>query len=113
MTNEPKNILLVDLPDYKGPDRRTEMRIWRADVDQRLNDGAAIMKHLRSELAENTTATKQVQADTSELVSLLNSFKGAMTTLEMLGKLARPLGYITIFFGSLWGLVTAVKGGGK
>ncbi len=105
--------LLIESPTYQGPERRTEMRAWRTNVDDRLNDGAAVMKHLRTELAENTTATKQVQADTGELVSLLNSFKGAMKVLDILGKLAKPLGYIAMTCSAFWGLVTVVKGGGQ
>lgn len=109
---DPTPPLVIDSPDYKGPDRRTEMRAWRTDVDLRLNNGARVMEHLRTELAENTTATKQVQSDTSELVSLLNSFKGAMKVLDMLGKLARPLSYIAMAGSAFWGLFAVVKGGG-
>lgn len=105
--------LLINEPTYQGPERRTEMRDWRTHVDSRLDDGAAVMKHLRSELAENTIATKQVQADTGELVSLLNSFKGAFRALDMLGKLAKPLGYIAMAGSAIWGLFTVVKGGGQ
>jgi hypothetical protein len=92
-----------------GPERV----LWRTTVNLRLDDGAATMKGLRDDIAANTTLTKQVQNDTSELVSLLNSFKGAFKVLEMLGKAAKPLGYITAFvagMGSLWALWTG--GGG-
>lgn len=98
---------------YSGPERRQEMHEWRSHVDRRLDDGAKTMKALHTNLAENTTATQQVKADTGELVSLLNSFKGAFVVLDKLGKLARPLSYIAMLASAVWGLVTVVKGGGK
>lgn len=109
--NDDDRVLHIDAPGYQGPDRRHELRVWREEVDNRLNDGADTMRHLRTELAENTTATKQVQADTGELVSLLNSFKGAMVVLDKLGKLARPLSYIVMLCSAAWGFVTVIKGG--
>lgn len=111
--NDDDRVLHIDAPGYQGPDRRHELRVWREEVDARLHDGAATMRHLRKELAENTTATKQVQSDTSELVSLLNSFKGAMVVLDKLGKLAKPLGYIVVLVTSVVGFVSALKGGAK
>jgi len=105
--------LHIDSPSYQGPERRLEMREWRAHVDARLDDGAATMKHLRSEISENTTATKEVRADTSEVVSLLQSFKGAFLVLEKLGKLAKPLGYIVMLASAVLALFAGVKGGAK
>lgn len=101
----------VNAPDYQGADRRKEYREWRANVDQRLDDGADTMRGLRSDIAANTVMTKSIQADTSELVELLKSFKGAFKVLEALGRLAKPLGAIVIFVGGVVGLIAALKGG--
>jgi hypothetical protein len=99
---------------YVGDERRAgEPMEWRAHVDKRLDDGAATMKEMRASLAENTTATKQVQNDTSELVELLKSFKGAFSVLEKLGKLARPLGYIVAACTACLAFWAALKGGTK
>lgn len=65
-----------DAADYAGPERRQEYLQWRKEVDRRLDDGAATMKGLREDIAANTTVTKSVQTDTSELVALLQSAKG-------------------------------------
>lgn len=106
------------LCDWQSPDRRKDHMEWHQNVDRRLDDGAATMKALREELAENTTATKKAQADaehtknsTKELVSLLESFKGAFRVLEMIGKLARPLGYIAALVAAVLGIVSVIKGG--
>lgn len=101
-----------DVADYAGPERRQEYLQWRKEVDRRLDDGAATMKGLREDIAANTTVTKSVQTDTSELVALLQSAKGAFKVLEALGRLAKPLGYIVALIGGLMGLVAVVKGGG-
>jgi hypothetical protein len=99
---------------YTGPERRLSPRSreWRDQVNQRLNDGGLQMKAMHTELQANTAATLQVQADTAELVSLLNSFKGAFKVFDLVGKAAKPLSYIAMAVSALWGLFTVVKGGG-
>lgn len=99
---------------YPSVDRRGEpdRNDWRAHVDKRLDAGAETMKAMRKEMAENTETTKKVQADTSELVELLKSFKGAFKVLEGLGKLAKPMGYIAAAVAAFLGLWAAIKGGG-
>ena len=99
--------------DYTGPERRQEYLQWRNEVDRRLDKGAETMRELRDDIAANTKVTESVQTDTSELVALLHSFKGAFKVLEILGKLAKPLGYIVALVGGVLGLVAIVKGGGK
>lgn len=85
---------------------------WCHEVDRRLDEGAATMSGLHSAIAENTAETKNIKADTRELVALLNSFKGAFRVLELIGKAARPLGYIAALVGSVLGIVSIFKGGG-
>lgn len=103
----------ADAVDYTGPERRQEYLQWRKEVDRRLDKGAETMRELRDDIAANTKVTESVQTDTSELVALLQSFKGAFKVLEILGKLAKPLGYIVALVGGVLGLVAIVKGGGK
>lgn len=102
-----------DAAGYVGPERRQEYLQWRREVDRRLDNGAETMRGLREDIAANTKVTKSVQNDTSELVALLQSFKGAFKVLEILGKLAKPLGYIVALVGGVLGLLAVVKGGGK
>ena len=71
------------------------------------------MASMYAELIKNTKTTEDVQTNTSELVSLLQSFKGAFVVFDMLGKAAKPLSYIAMCCSALWALFTAVKGGGK
>lgn len=93
-------------------DRREDSAQWRAKVDQRLDDGAAIMRKMREDLHANTITTNQVRADTSELVSLLKSFHGAFKVFNMVGKLAKPLTYIVMAATAVVTLYTTWKGGG-
>lgn len=45
-------------------------------------------------LAENTATTKRIESDTTEMVELFRSWKGAMAVLEVIGKAAKPLAAI-------------------
>jgi hypothetical protein len=99
----------LDAVPYNDPDRAD----WRALVDKRLNDGAATMKQLKSDLADNTAATNAVKADTATLIDLLNSFHGAMKVLDMLGRLAKPLSYLVMLGTALYSVIAIVKGGGE
>lgn len=110
---QPAATVTVDQQSYAGTERRKDYIQWRARVDKRLDDGAATMKALKEDVAENTATTKRVESNTAEVVSLLESFKGAMTVLDMVAKLVRPLGYIAMAATAFWGLFTVIKGGGE
>ena len=99
-------------PVYTGPERRSSMRIWQEKVDRRLKDGDDRMQTLADGLAENTAATQAIKADTEELVDLLHSVKGALKVLDMLARLARPLGFLAAAGASFYALFSAFKAGG-
>lgn len=65
----------------------------------------------RVELAENTKATKRIEANTAELLDVFESWKGAMKVLNWIGKAAKPMGYIAGFCASMYAFWTAVKSG--
>lgn len=100
-------------PAYTGPERRSSMRLWQEKVDRRLKAGDARMQALAAELGTNTKATAEIKTDTAELVDLLRSVKGAFRVLDMLARLARPLGFLAAAGASFYALVTAFKTGGK
>lgn len=107
------------LPGYSGPDRRLEMRKWRAQVDRNFEDvnksfeaGTKKMDKLGIEIAENTASTKRIEADTSELVAMLKAAKGAIKVLNFIGSLAKPMAAIISLAVAIWGFVAIVKGGG-
>ena len=101
-------------PAYTGPERRTRHRErYLCDsINRRFAEGSETMKALRAELEENTATTRKVDTNTAELVDLLQSFKGAFAVFDLIGRAARPLGYIAAAGSALWGLVLVVKGGG-
>jgi hypothetical protein len=103
--------------NFMGLDEPNEQTAWRAHVDLRLDSSKQQMEALSSSMAENTlstaentAATKQLQSDTSELVDLMKSLKGAFKVIDMLGKLAKPLGYIFLVVTAAIGFWTALKG---
>jgi hypothetical protein len=100
---------------YTGPERRLSPRSreWRDQVNQRLNDGSLEMKAMHTELQANTAATLQVQADTAEVVEWLKSLKGAFAVLNVIGKAAKPVGYIVGACTAAWVFFQTIKSGGS
>ncbi len=66
---------------------------------------------LETGLAENTAATKRIESNTSEIIDLFDSFKGAMKVLEGIGKLAKPMSYIAALAASVAAVWAAIKTG--
>jgi len=65
----------------------------------------------RVELAENTNATKRIEANTAEMLDVFESWKGAMKVLTWIGKAAKPLGYVVGLGASIAAFLAAFKGG--
>ena len=65
----------------------------------------------RVELAENTNATKRIEANTAEMLDVFESWKGAMKVLNWIGKAAKPLGYLVGLGASIAAFWAALKGG--
>ena len=62
-------------------------------------------------LAENTETIKEIKTDTADMLEVFESWKGAMRVMEMIGSLAKPLGYIVGFGASIAAFWTAMKSG--
>lgn len=89
-----------------------------AEGDKRMNsltDEVTAIKleqaQFRVELAENTNATKRIEANTAELLDVFESWKGAMKVLTWIGKAAKPLGYLVGLGASMAAFWAALKGG--
>lgn len=103
---------------YIGPDRRKDhtTRAFRA-IHDKLAAGDIRMDNQDLAIAENTRLTQGIKTDTSEIVEFAQSIKGLVRVAEMVGKLAKPLGYILAAFAAGMGVITSVKfghwGGGR
>ena len=62
-------------------------------------------------LAKNTETIKEIKTDTADMLEVFESWKGAMRVMEMIGKLAKPLGYIVGFGASVAAFWAAMKSG--
>lgn len=89
-----------------------------AEGDKRMNsltDEVTAIKleqaQFRVELAENTNATKRIEANTAEMLDVFESWKGAMKVLTWIGKAAKPLGYLVGLGASVAAFWAALKGG--
>lgn len=52
-----------------------------------------------------------IKKDTEDMLATFRSWQGAMRSLEMLGRLAKPLGYIATLAAAVAGTWAAIKGG--
>lgn len=98
---------------------------FELDVARALDQGDKRMNSLTDEitavkleqaqfrvlLKENTDATKEIKADTAELLEVFDSFKAAFKVLEWIGKAAKPLGYVVGLGASIAAFWTALKSG--
>lgn len=85
-------------------------------IYERLDDGDTRMAAIELDLAANTQATQELVKSVAGLIEFFSAFTGAAKALEMLGRMAKPMGYI---LGVLTGAVTlwlavkaAIWGGG-
>ena len=86
--------------------------------DKRMDEIAATVSSIQEEqaiakvlLADNTETIKQIKTDTADMLEVFESWKGAMKALELIGKLAKPLGYIVGLGASIAAFWTAMKSG--
>ena len=91
-----------------------ELRAGDKRMDEIVKTVAAIQIEQASAkvlLAENTATIQEIKTDTAEMLTVFKSWQGAMKVMEMIGKLAKPLGYIVGFGASVAAFWTAMKSG--
>ena len=86
--------------------------------DRRMDEIVKTVSQIQAEqasakvlLAANTETIAQIKTDTAEMLGVFESWKGAMKVMEMIGKLAKPLGYIVGFGASVAAFWAAMKSG--
>ena len=86
--------------------------------DRRMDEIVKTVSQIQTEqasakvlLAANTETIAQIKTDTAEMLGVFESWKGAMRVMEMIGKLAKPLGYIVGFGASVAAFWAAMKSG--
>ena len=91
-----------------------ELRAGDERMDEIVKTVAAIQIEQASAkvlLAENTETIKEVKTDTADMLEVFESWKGAMRVMDMIGSLAKPLGYIAALIAAVVGIWTAMKSG--
>jgi hypothetical protein len=69
-------------------------------------------KEFRSALDANTRTTNEIKTDTASMLEMFQSWQGAFKTLEMIGKLFKPLGYIAVAISAVAATWASLKGVG-
>lgn len=80
------------------------------DTQIDLNELRDRVDRVERSVTDNTAAVCRVEDNTREIIDMFESLKGAFKTLEHLGKLAKPLTYVVMFFAAAAGLWTSLKG---
>ena len=62
-------------------------------------------------LDENTRTTNDIKKDTESMIEMFRSWQGAFKTLEMIGKLFKPLTFIAAVIASVATTWAVLKGG--
>ena len=91
-----------------------ELRAGDKRMDEIVKTVAAIQIEQASAkvlLAENTETIKEIKTDTADMLEVFESWKGAMRVMEMIGSLAKPLGYIAALIAAVVGVWNAMKSG--
>ena len=91
-----------------------ELRAGDKRMDEIVKTVAAIQVEQATAkvlLAENTETINKIKTDTADMLEVFDSWKGAMRVMEMLGKLAKPLGYIAALIAAVVGIWNAMKSG--
>lgn len=102
-----------------------ELHELRDYVTQRFREGDARFNRIEASLAENTRktdevaksiaenteSTQRVEKNTGELVEFFGSMQAAFKLFNMLGSLAKPVGYIAAAVAAVVGAWVALKGG--
>lgn len=91
-----------------------ELRTGDKRMDKLVEDMASLKEEQAKAqvlLADNVKAVAAIKADTADMLATFESWRGAMRTLEMIGKLARPVSYIMGLFAAIAGFYTALKSG--
>lgn len=76
--------------------------------DKRMDDLQAQIDSLREAINENTRLTQEVRDSTSGLVEVLDALRGGMRVIELLGRIARPVGWVA----GAWAAYKASRLGG-
>ncbi len=79
--------------------------------DKRMGQIGDDLASVKNEMRKNTEAIAQIKSDTADMLATFESWQGAMKALEMIGRLAKPVGYIVGLCASLAAFYTAVKAG--
>ena len=71
--------------------------LWRKEIVARMDS-------FEDKLDGNTNATQRIEASTTELLEVLNSWKGAMRVLDVLGKVAKPITAISALVAAVFAM---------
>lgn len=91
--------------ELRAGDRRMDEIVKTVSAIQLEQASAKVL------LAENAATIQEIKTDTAEVLAVFKSWQGAMKVMDMIGSLAKPLGYIAALIAAVVGIWTAMKSG--
>lgn len=82
----------------------------REYAGERFAAQASRMDAIEGKIDQQAEATKRVEASTADIVELMESWAGAVKTIERIGKALKPISWIIGFATAVIGLFAAVRG---
>ncbi len=81
------------------------------DINTRVKALEQTMPTLKNAIDENTKLTQQTLEKTGDMLSVFEGLTGAFKSIERLGKLLQPLGWIAGAIAAFVALWASLKGG--
>ena len=78
-------------------------------LEDRVESVENTLLQLKKDLESNTATTKRIESNTEDLVAAFEALKGAFKVLEFIGKVGKPLLYISGATTGLIALWTLIK----
>lgn len=83
------------MEEHEGVERRKEDSLWRETFVRQLEALTEHASEMDARIVENTKVTKAIADSTKELVDIMNSFRGAMSAMDIIGKFLKPFAFIS------------------
>jgi hypothetical protein len=102
---------VINDPTRADPPPLTQEQ-FQALTNDRFERGSQRMRALEVALEANTEMTRKGLQATTEVVEVFADLKGGFKTLQMLGRLAKPLGAVAALIAACLAALATLKGAG-
>lgn len=81
-----------------------QLDVWRRAIEFQIDILHTRLSEVEGKTEATETKIQAIDANTSEVVTILRDWKGAMSVLKFVSKIAVPIGAIATAVAAVWGL---------